>query len=614
MGMRMKVNEFRRSSPLVRSLRILSKQDRAKILVVIVIQIMFGLLDLVGVALFGVLGALAVTGVQSSTPGNRVNSVLRILHLSEYNFQQQAAIIAILATLVFILRTVFSVVFLRRTLFFLSRRGSIISGNLISKVLNLPYLKLTQTSTQETLHAVTTGVGTVTVGIIGTSVSLISDISLLLVMGVGLLIVDPIIALGTVILFATIGLVLYKLMNSRAKALGMRDAKLTIEANESIVEVLQTYRDSIVRHRRGFYATKISDLRYQLASTQAEAAFLPNISKYVFESSVVLGAMLLSATQFLLQDSKHAVATLSVFLAAGTRIAPAVLRVQQGLIVIRGAIGNASPTLKLIEELESQETVIASPINVDFVHQGFLPSIKIEKMNLKYPNKSTYALREVNLEIKEGGFIAFVGPSGAGKTSLADVILGVVEPSDGKILVSGLNPLDAIAEWPGAIGYVPQDILISNTTIRGNVALGYAESTIDDLAVNDALEASQLNEFVSTLDHGADSLVGERGAKISGGQRQRLGIARALYTKPKLLVLDEATSALDASTELAISSAIQELRGKVTLIVIAHRLSTVIDADTIVYLKDGEILGIGDFTFLREQIPEFNVQAKLMGL
>lgn len=611
--MRMNIDEFRQSA-LLRSLRILSKKDRKKVVFVVIIQIMFGLLDLLGVALFGVLGALAVTGVQSSTPGNRVNTALRILHLSNYTFQKQAAIIAVLATLIFILRTVFSVVFLRRTLFFLSRRGSIISGNLISKVLNLPYLKLTQTSTQETLHAVTTGVVTVTVGIIGTTVSLISDISLLVVMCAGLLIVDPFIALGTVLLFATIGFVLYKLLNMRAKALGMKDVKLTIESNEAIVEVLQTYRDAIVRHRRGFYATKISDLRYQLASTQAEAAFLPNISKYVFESSVVLGAMLLSAAQFLLQDSKHAVATLTVFLAAGTRIAPAVLRVQQGSIVIRGAVGNAAPTLKLIEELDTLSTAAPSLISADFSHAGFSPEIKIRKLCLKYPSKSTFALRDIDLNIEQGSFIAFVGPSGAGKTSLADVILGVVEPSEGSVEVSGLEPLDAISKWPGAIGYVPQDTLISNTTIRGNVALGFSETSIDDKAVIDALMASQLYAFVATLEDGTKSLVGERGTKISGGQRQRLGIARAMYTKPKLLVLDEATSALDASTELAISSAIQELRGKVTLIVIAHRLSTVVDADKIFYLKDGQILGTGRFNELRNQIPEFDRQALLMGL
>lgn len=612
--MKFRIQDLGKQSPLVRSLKILSPTDRKKVGFVVVIQILFGLLDLLGVALFGVLGALAVTGVQSSTPGNRVNAVLKLLHLNGFAFQEQAAIIATLATIVFILRTIFSVVFLRRTLFFLSRRGSMISGNLISKVLNLPYLTLTQNSTQETLHAVTTGVVTVTVGIIGTSVSLISDISLLLVMGAGLLIVDPLMALGTVLLFASIGLVLYKLLNTRAKSLGMRDAKLTIESNEAIVEVLQTYRDSIVRYRRGYYATKISDLRYKLASTQAEAAFLPNISKYVFESFVVLGAMLLSAAQFLLQDSRHAVATLSVFLAAGTRIAPAVLRVQQGSIVIRGAVGNAAPTLKLIESLEFKKAVEPSPILAEFNHEGFVPRVSLSKLNLQYPTKDSKALTNIDLEIVDGSFVAFVGPSGAGKTSLADVILGVVEPSSGEVKISGRRPLEAISEWPGAIGYVPQDVLISNTSIRGNVALGFSDSSINDNAVIAALASAQLSDFVARLEQGIESIVGERGAKISGGQRQRLGIARALYTKPKLLVLDEATSALDASTELAIASAIQQLRGKVTLIVIAHRLSTVVDADKLIYLEDGKVLGEGRFTELRKQIPEFDRQAELMGL
>jgi ABC-type multidrug transport system fused ATPase/permease subunit len=177
-----------------------------------------------------------------------------------------------------------------------------------------------------------------------------------------------------------------------------------------------------------------------------------------------------------------------------------------------------------------------------------------------------------------------------------------------------MDPLDAIAKWPGALSYVPQDVQISNGTIRQNVALGFSPLDAKDDLVNNSLASAALTEFINTLPLGVDTPVGERGAKISGGQRQRLGIARALFTKPSLLVLDEATSALDGETELEISDAIANLKGKATIILIAHRLSTVRQADIVAYLEKGNLIFAGTFDEVRRQVPDFDKQAKLMGL
>lgn len=210
--------------------------------------------------------------------------------------------------------------------------------------------------------------------------------------------------------------------------------------------------------------------------------------------------------------------------------------------------------------------------------------------------------------------MSFVGQSGAGKTTLADLILGVLEPDAGEIRIGHLKPINAIKRWPGAVGYVPQDVLIFNGTVRQNVALGYSEGEIIDARIWEALENAQLVEFVRGLPLGLDTPVGDRGSKLSGGQRQRLGIARALYTLPKLLVLDEATSSLDGGTEADISRAINQLKGKVTVIMIAHRLSTVKNSDVVHYLSEGKLLASGTFSHVRSQIPEFERQASLMGL
>jgi ABC-type multidrug transport system fused ATPase/permease subunit len=224
------------------------------------------------------------------------------------------------------------------------------------------------------------------------------------------------------------------------------------------------------------------------------------------------------------------------------------------------------------------------------------------------------ALENISLAVQEGEALAIVGSSGAGKTSLVDVLLGVLPSDSGKVFIAGKPPLEAIATWPGAISYVPQDVTISNGTIRENVGLGYPIEVATDELVWTALEVAQLSDFVRKLPQGLDTPVGERGAKISGGQRQRLGIARAMFTRPKLLVLDEATSSLDGQTEADISDAIQGLKGMVTVVMIAHRLSTVRNADQVVFMEKGKILARGTFEEVRSAVPDFDSQAKLMGL
>lgn len=316
----------------------------------------------------------------------------------------------------------------------------------------------------------------------------------------------------------------------------------------------------------------------------------------------------------MLNDATRAVGTLSIFLAAGTRIAPAALRLQQGAIQIKTGIGSAKPTLDLINELNKISPIPETTDELDQIHENFLPSIKVEKVSLTYPGNSRPSVFEVSFEIAPGDTVAFVGPSGAGKTTIIDILLGVLEPEFGTALISGKTPQEASRAWPGAIAYVPQDIAIASGTIRENVAMGYPRDVATNEFVLNALAVAGLSEFVSTLSDGIDTVVGERGTKISGGQRQRLGIARAMFTKPALLVLDEATSALDGETELQVSEAISNLRGSTTVILIAHRLSTVRDADKVIYMAEGRILATGTFAEVRAQVPDFDRQALLMGL
>jgi ABC-type multidrug transport system fused ATPase/permease subunit len=572
------------------------------------------LLDLLGIIAIGLLGALSVTGLQSTNPGDRVSASLKILHIQNLTFQNQAVILGFCAVLLLISRTVLSIVFTRRVLFFLSRRGAKISAELIARLLSQPLSIIQMRTTQETVYAVTNGVERITIQVLATAVVLVADIALLIMMMVGLLIVDLVTAISSFAVFSIIGFFLYRFMHVRAGNLGRENTTLNIKSNEKIVEVFAAYRESVVRNRRDFYAREIGKLRYALAETSADLGFLPYVSKYVIETSVVVGAVLIGGAQFIMQDASQAIATLAIFLAAGARIAPAVLRLQQGIITISSGLGIAAPTLDLIEELGS--TPISENLidEVDVIHEGFKAEIFIQNVTLTYPNRNKPAIVDISLVVPIGSSIAFVGPSGAGKTTLIDILLGVLAPSSGSVLVSGVPPLIAVSKWPGAVSYVPQDVVIASGTIRENVALGYPLEKATDELILSALKVAHLDEFVANLPQGIETQVGERGAKISGGQRQRLGIARAMFTRPHLLVLDEATSSLDGETEANISAAIHDLRGLTTVVIIAHRLSTVRSADQVVYLSNGNAVASGTFDEVRRAVPDLDRQAKIVGL
>lgn len=612
--MKSKLQGWWRVTIVGRSARLLTKAERRKVLAVAILQVLFGLLDLLGIAAVGLLGALAISGIGSQQPGNRVSDALSLLGLENQPLQVQATLIGLAAAFLLIGKTIITVIFSRKIVFFLSRRGARISATLIDKLLSKSLLVVQKRSHQQTVYSLTAGVEAITIGILYTAITIVSDVSLLLILSIGLFIVDTTMAISTFLLFGGLGVLLHKVMHERASSLGAKQGQLSIESSQKILEVLDSYRESVVSNRRNYYARRIGEIRFSMANTTAELAFMPNVSKYVIEVAIIVGALTIGAIQFISHDASRAVAVLGVFLATSTRIAPAVLRLQQGALRIKGNWGAAESTLQMIEEMAWSDSTEQVSDFVDTSHKGFEPRIQIENITMRYSEADSPAILGFSLQIKPGQVVALVGPSGAGKTTIVDVLLGVISPDSGFVEISGLDPISAESKWPGALAYVPQDIVITNGTIRENVGMGYPPKNIDDDLVWDALKIAQLDQLVRELPQGLDTVLGDRGSGLSGGQKQRLGIARALFTKPRLLVLDEATSALDGETEASVSAAIQQLKGGVTVVLIAHRLSTVREADLLVYIKNGNLVASGSFQEVRDLVPDFDYQAGLMGL
>jgi len=608
--MRMKSGNF---AVVKQCFQIFPRNARKRLILFFGVQATAAFLDLIGVAMLGFIGVLAIRGVESVKPGSRTQSLLKFLHLGNLSFQSQALLLGISATAILILRTLFSVYITRKALHFIGYQSSLLAKDLLARVLNRPLLSINARSMQETIYAVTNGVEKIGFGVIGLAGNVFSDFVLLVVLFSALLVANFVLALATLVLFSTAGISLYLMLHRKAAKLGEADSKLQIDGYRKITEVISSYRELVLRDRRSFYVENIAENRKEHAQVVAEITFMPNISKYVIEAVLVVSALVLCGLAVATQDAGRALALLTVFLAASTRISPALLRIQQSMVQIRNSVGTAKPTLDLFEEL-SNAPIKGGQLSFQAERLGFDSNLSLKDVTFTYPESSNPAIADINLNVIPGEVIAIVGASGAGKSTLVDVILGIIPPTSGSISIGGLSPLESYSRWPGAIGYVPQAIEVADGSVRDNLILGFSEEEVPDSAVFAALEKAQLKDFVLTLKDGINFQVGERGNRLSGGQRQRLGIARALLTSPEILVLDEATSALDSETELSITEALNSLRGNTTLIIVAHRLASVRAADKVIYLDSGYVKASGTFEEVRAQVPDFDRQARLLGL
>jgi ATP-binding cassette subfamily C protein len=580
---------------------------------VALIQVFVGLLDLIGVALLGVLGSLVINGVNNAPTNELVIRVLTVLQIENLGFQNKAVFLAIFAVSVLLARTLISIVLTKNVYRILGRISARLTYQLSKNMLEHDLSKIETFRKQELIFSLTHGVQKITVEIIGQLVTMAADLASFVFLITALLIVDTYGTLFICLLTVPVIVVSHVRKRGLAEALGRQSGELTIKSNDFLSNVISAYREFHIRGLKNSMVRKLYEVRLQLGEVNAKNSYLPFSTKYLSESLLIVTGVCLAAFQFIRFDASRAAVSFGIFLAAGGRLAPAVLRIQQSLISIRANVTFVAPTLRLIEVFPSKATdVVMDETRNPPIGSSFEGSVSFENVRYIPRDSNEPILKNVSLSIPAGSFVGIVGPSGSGKSTFLDLMMGINIPTSGDIEISKLTPGQVVQNFPGKIAYVPQSPAIISGSIFENISLQEESSPKETERMLELIQICELTEIIGSKD--GQRTLSEGGSNLSGGQRQRVGIARALFTKPEILVLDEATSALDAQLEDKIMNAINSINSNITLIVAAHRLSTIKDADCIYYFDSGEVSHSGTFSELRKAVPNFEEQAKLMNL
>jgi ABC-type multidrug transport system fused ATPase/permease subunit len=603
------------------ALGLLTAADRRRYRLVVVAQMLTSFLDLAGVLLVGLVGVLAAASIQGTPPPDAVLAAADRLGLGDLPPEALAGIVAATAAAFLLTKSVVSAVLMRRVFRFLGNRQAAVSTRLTAQLLAQPLLAIERRSSQETAYALSNAVVATITQTLGSLAILLSELTLLALLSVALFIVTPTVTIAAFIFFALVGFALQRGLSGWSARIGGTIGATAVLGQKHLQEAIVSYREVSVLGRRSLYVSTIGSLWQRSGSAQGDQMFVSQLPKIGYETALVIGAIGLASWQFAVSTPVEAVAMLALFLAAGSRVVPSMLRLNSLTLGIRSGVASAAALFPIVDELQRSAAQPLSPMNIKDVEEsaaagfpGFTPNIEISNVSVTYPGAPGAALSGITLSVPAGSKVALAGTTGAGKSTLADVILGVLAPQSGSVSISGMDVNDAINLWPGALAYVPQNVAMINGTVRENVALGLPADAIDDDQVWHSLQQAHLAGFLSDSRDGLDTFIGERGVRLSGGQRQRLGLARALYSRPKLLVLDEATSALDAETEVLIADALAALSDDVTTVTVAHRLAPIRHSDIVVYLDDGIIRALGSFDEVRESSSAFHRQATLLGL
>lgn len=478
-----------------------------------------------------------------------------------------------------------------------------LSSNLLSYYLTEDYLDHINRNTSELIKNINQQTLDLIQAFLIPLLIFISECMIVLLLLGFLLILNPLSSLYVFTLLGLAVIIIFVYIRKRLHLAGEIISASRTQANKQVLQGLGSFKTTKILNKEGFFIRRFDESIKDITSARQYYELSQSLPRFFLETAII--TVMLSLAMIVLmngQSSKEIILTLSIFGMSGIRLLPSMNRILNALNSMKYSQGIIK---ELMEDLLQANCI--KPIKVECNHA--LPVIdfqilKLHQISFSYTSQNN-TLSQISLEIQANHSIGIVGHSGSGKSTLIDIMLGLIKPDFGEVEVNG-EPLEDISKsWQKIIGYIPQDIYLSDDSIKANIAFGVELKNIDEKQLSIVIKTAQLEELVSSLEDGTDTIIGERGIKLSGGQRQRIGIARALYHEPQVLVMDEATAALDNATERDFMQAINNLKGYKTLIIIAHRITTIMDCDIIYVMDKGRIVDKGGYQKLNESSNVF---------
>jgi ABC-type multidrug transport system fused ATPase/permease subunit len=586
---------------------LLETADKARFMAITFSMSFLGILDLVGVSLLGIL-SLMLFDTESKN---------LILDLFPSNFllffEENLYLLAILISFLFLFKSITLMIVTKFEFSFLARAQTKISGKIARRFYSQSVDKIAGNSSDRVAYNLTYGIDSAITVILSSVSVFVADLVLISILSIPLYLFDAPLAIFSFTYFGILAILVIKYLAPIAHSAGIAESHKNIEVTTIVRNTSLGFREISTSFKLDRFLTLFEGRKILSSKYFSVRLFLQQVPKFVFELSLVFGATIFVFIKGSSAAQVNEIATtIVVFVAAAFRLAPSLLRLQSAAIIIKSNIGIAASTLDFADSLAA---VPASNIKHNHFKNpaNFSPDISVVDLSFHYQD-SKDVLNNLSFKVPAYSSFAIVGESGAGKSTLMDCMLGLLVPTSGQVIISGNTPARAISNSQHSIAYMPQQVSLLDGSIRENIHLDFGVSSDNDEEIFEILRVVQLHDFVSNLQNGLDTLIGENGSTLSGGEKQRLGIARVLFTKPKILFLDEATSSLDPSTELILNNALTGITKFATVVVVAHRLSTIKEFEQILYLDGGNSLGIGTFDQLRNTVPKFKQQCMALGL
>ncbi|MBK4730651.1 ABC transporter ATP-binding protein [Oxynema sp. CENA135] len=486
-------------------------------------------------------------------------------------------------------------------------------SRLFRSYLYSPYTFHLQRNTAQLIRNLTTETAQFFTTVLTPGLLALTEVTILACIALFLLVVDPVTSLAAAGGIGIATMIFYRVVRLKLSHLGKQRQYHQGQVIQTINQGLGGVKEAKVLGREQLFIDEFQRHNVSFSRALQFSQVISQLPRFFVESIAIVGLMLIVVSVLTQGRSLSAVLpTLSLFAAAAFRLMPSINRILRALTQIRFSAHSVYVLCHDFMELKAVEENRVSWSKTKVRRQGLETTVALRNVVYQYPGASDASLRGISLTIPKGTSVGFVGSSGAGKTTIIDVILGLLPPTQGQVLVDNRDIHDDLSAWQMSIGYIPQSIYLCDDTLRNNIAFGIPAHEINEASIESAIKSAKLTELIKSLPQGLDTLVGERGVRLSGGQRQRVGIARALYHNPEVLVMDEATAALDNQTEAGVMEAVEKLSGEKTLIMIAHRLSTVKNCDRLYFMNQGEIVDSGTYDELCQRNQEFQRMAQVV--